>query len=325
MALRKVILKWIGKLDTLEVEPFLALGNRKQVFTKGRVISAYKQSRPIAKNNWLKNILATIRRYSVVGIPKVKVTIVVGEMEYHVESDQDGVFEHTFDDLNPEIEFIYFKIEPGSGAVVTKKRRLKIDRFQSQIGVISDIDDTVVISHATEIGKKFWLSISKNAYTRRPLPGVSEFYKKLTNEGEFPIFYVSSSDWSLFDLIRDFLSYRQIPLGPILLKDKHINLKNIWTSGGGSHTHKKEKIQLVLDMYPAMAVHLIGDSGQQDPEIYEEIVQLYPGRIRSVFIRIVNPTKEEEGRRERLEKIPNFHFVKTTEEAMEVVCQLKDG
>lgn len=318
MAIRKRILKWIGKLDVIQVEPFLAFGNGKEIFTKGRVISAYKQSRPSAKNNWLKNILASIRRYSVLGIPEVTVKISVGEVEYLVVSNQDGVFEIMIKDLNPEIDHIYFRILGEDELSQIGKRKLKIDRIDSPIGIISDIDDTVLISHSTKIGKKFWLSISKNAYTRRPLPGVSDFYEKLTKEGEYPIFYVSSSDWSLFDLIKDFLSYRKIPWGPILLKDKQINLKNIWKSGGGSHEHKKEKIILLMQMFPTMAFYLIGDSGQHDPEIYEEILKEFPGRVKIIFIRIVNPSHQEKDRRARFEKIPNFHFVKNTEEAMEV-------
>lgn len=322
MAITKIVSKWIGKLDSIEVEPFLAFGNGTEIFVKGRVISAYKQSRPLAKNNWAKNILATIRRYSVVGIPNMKVKISIGSVEFVVESNQDGVFEKSFGDQNPEIEYVHFRISEESDEFEIKNQKLKIDRIHSPIGVISDIDDTVLISHATKIGKKFWLSISKNAYTRRPLPGVSEFYKKLTKNGAYPIFYVSSSDWSLHDLIKDFLAYRNIPIGPILLKDNHINLKNIWKSGGGSHDHKMEKIRMVLNMFPSMVFHLIGDSGQHDPEIYEEVVQEFPGRIKTIFIRIVNPSNEETDRRDRLKKIPNFHFVKNTEEAMGVLAQI---
>lgn len=318
MAIKKTISKWIGKLDVIQVEPFLAFGNGKEIFTKGRVISAYKQSRPTEKNNWLRNIFATVRRYSVVGIPGVTVKISVGEVDYLVVSDQDGVFEIKFEDQNPEIGHIFFKISGEDELSQIGKRKLKIDRFDASVGIISDIDDTVLISHSTKIGKKFWLSISKNAYTRRPLPGVSEFYNKLNKDGQYPIFYVSSSDWSLFDLIKDFLIYREIPLGPILLKDNQVNLKNIWKSGGGSHEHKKEKITLLMQMFPNMAFYLIGDSGQHDPEIYEEIVQEFPDRVKIIFIRIVNPSDQEKDQRHRLEKIQNFHFVKNTKEALEV-------
>jgi phosphatidate phosphatase APP1 len=316
MALKRTLLKWIGKLDVIQVEPFLAFGNGEVIFTKGRVISAYKQSRPSSKNNSLKNILATIRRYAVKGIPGSKVKISIGKSEFLVETDQDGVFELTFKDIDTAIEHVLFQISDEEGVSHIRNKKLKIDRYDSSVGIISDVDDTILISHATQIGKKFWLSISKNAYTRRPFPGVSEFYKKLTSAGEFPIFYVSSSDWSLHDLIQDFLSFRHIPLGPILLKDKHINLSNILKSGGGSHQHKKEKISLLMEMFPTMAFYLIGDSGQHDPEIYEQIVREYPDRVKAVFIRNVKPSHRSEDRRVRLEKIHNFHFVRNTEEAM---------
>jgi phosphatidate phosphatase APP1 len=32
---------------------------------------------------------------------------------------------------------------------------------------------------------------------------------------------------------------------------------------------------------------LIGDSGQEDPEIYHQVVQEYPGRVQAVYIRDV--------------------------------------
>jgi phosphatidate phosphatase APP1 len=34
---------------------------------------------------------------------------------------------------------------------------------------------------------------------------------------------------------------------------------------------------------------LIGDSGEQDPEIYSKVVERYPNRVRVIYIRNVNP------------------------------------
>src|SRR5690606_10755403 len=95
-------------------------------------------------------------------------------------------------------------------------------------------------------------------------------------------------------------------------------------SGGGSHDHKQHKIRLLMNMFPEMEFYLFGDSGQQDPEIYEEMVQEFPGRIKSVFIRIVDPSKEEEDRKKQLEKIPNFHFIKNTKGDIEVAFRVVD-
>lgn len=314
----------ISKQDKVRVEPFLAFGNDKEVFFKGRVIKAYTQRRPSSKNNWLENIMSSIKRYSGSSVPNAKVEIIFQEKSYSVSTDEDGVFELHILDSQPSLqsdEIVTFKVlEPTIRETPIAHREVR--RYAGQTGIISDIDDTIIISHSTEIGKKFWLSISKNAYTRRPLPGVSGFYKKLTENGKLPIFYVSSSDWSLFDLINDFLRFRDLPEGPILLKDKHINLRNVWKSGQGDHTHKLDKIALIMEMFPEMQFYLIGDSGQHDPELYAEIIQKYPERIKDVYIRLVGELGEE--RRAKIESLADFehfHFIKTSEEAIKIAEQ----
>lgn len=311
----------IVKQDKIIVEPFLAFGNDEEVFLKGRVIRAYREKRPSSRNNWVKNIFASIRRYSGSAVPSAKVEITYREKSYVILTDENGVFELQIGDSRPKAEFneiVNFQVlEPANRK--SQIAHLEVIRYSGTVGVISDIDDTIIISHSTDIGKKFWLSVSKNAFTRRPLPGVSEFYKKLTDSGLTPIFYVSSSDWSLFDLIKDFLRYRHIPKGPILLKDKHINLRNVWKSGGGDHQHKFDKIELIFNMYPQMSFYLIGDSGQQDPEIYAEVFSNHPGRVKGVFIRLVGKLDEErEKKLSSLINMDHFHFVETSDEAIAI-------
>ncbi|MFC5625290.1 phosphatase domain-containing protein [Algoriphagus winogradskyi] len=310
------------KRDKIIVEPFLAFGNEDEVFFKGRVIKAYTEKRPSSRNNWFSNIISAVKRYSGSSVSLAKVEITFQGKSFIVSTDEDGVFELQIGDSKPSTEIneyvTYQVLEP-----VTKKSsvvHMEVVRYSGNLGVISDIDDTIIISHSTDLGKKFWLSISKNAYTRRPLPGVSEFYKKITEDMEIPIFYVSSSDWSLYDMIRDFLKYRHIPNGPILLKDKHINLKNIWKSGGGDHSHKLKKIELLMEMYPEMQFYLIGDSGQHDPEIYAEVIKNYPGRIKDVFIRIVGKLDENrENELKNLAGFDHFHFISSSKEAIQIV------
>ncbi len=312
----------INKQDKIKVEPFLAFGNDRDVFFKGRVIKAYTQKRPSSRNNWFSNIISAAKRYSGSSVPLAKVGITFQEKSYTVCTDENGVFELQIGDSRPSTEqnelATFQVVEP-----VTRKSliaHMEVTRYSGSMGVISDIDDTIIISHSTDIGKKFWLSISKNAYTRRPLPGVSEFYKKITDDKSLPIFYVSSSDWSLFDLIKDFLRYRHIPEGPILLKDKHINLRNIWKSGGGDHSHKLQKIELLMEMFPKMQFHLIGDSGQHDPEIYAQVIQDYPGRVKNVFVRIVGKLDaSRESDLKSLHGFEHFHFFESSEEAIEIV------
>jgi len=319
--------KSIGRLDTLKIEPLYAFGNEKKVLFKGRVVESYRQSKPSPRKNYLQNLLAAIRRYAGSSVPDVKVEVSYHQQKKILESDPEGIisciFKHT-DESIPENDFIISRLIPEEGIRPERDQvKSRVIRYHSQhpTGIISDIDDTVLISHATRIGKKIWLSISKNAYTRRPFPGVSKFYKALSENDQNPFFYVSSSDWNLFDLIRDFLNYREIPNGPILLKDLHVNLRNIWKSGGGSHQHKLEKIRMLLELYPGMMFVLIGDSGQHDPELYAEIIESHPGRIKAVYIREIKIIKDQ--RRKLLEArmkdpaAPDITFVQNTEQAMQ--------
>jgi phosphatidate phosphatase APP1 len=240
--------------------------------------------------------LGTIRRYAGSSVPGAAVRLDIGGQNKLLTADDEGVFEILLDligDRPKSVNEVRLSLLPEEGIKPEKKFiNQKVLRFPKRLprAVISDIDDTIIVSKATNIQEKFWLSISKNAYTRRPFPGVSDFYRILSANGAYPVFYVSSSDWNLFDLIKDFINYREIPEGPIFLKDQHLDLKNIWKSGGGSHEHKLEKISFLMNFFPKLNFVLIGDSGQHDPEIYGEIIDKFKNRIEAVFIRQVGKT-----------------------------------
>jgi phosphatidate phosphatase APP1 len=165
----------------------------------------------------------------------------------------------------------------------------------AQFGVISDIDDTILQSSATDLFRMARLTFFNNAYTRTPFPKVSAFYRALERgaggAGPNPIFYVSSSAWNLYDLLDDFLRVHDIPEGPILLRDLGLDSEKLIASG---HDHKLEKIDEILSFYPRLAFLLIGDSGQRDPWIYREAVRRHPGRILAVYIRDVSSRRRDE-------------------------------
>jgi len=311
----------IGKLDIVQIEPLFAFGNEERVYIKARVVEAYKQSVPSEKKTYLRNMLAAIRRYSGSSVPEVTIKVTLGDERQELVSDGEGIVDGVF---NKPKQGLKERVEFGFGAndeLQHSKERVTfpVTRYPSDhpIGVISDIDDTILVSKATQLGEKLWLSISKNAYTRRPFPGISKFYKGLTNGGENPVFYVSSSDWNLNELIKDFLRFRKIPKGPLLLQDLHISLKNIWKSGGGSHAHKGEKILFLFKLYPKMKFILVGDSGQHDPELYAEAIEDFPDRVLAVYIRIIKGMDED--RKKLLDRFQDqvlVAYVKNTDEAI---------
>ncbi|GAA4017782.1 App1 family protein [Deinococcus rubellus] len=162
---------------------------------------------------------------------------------------------------------------------------------QPRFGIISDLDDTVLKSDVTSLPQMLGTVLTGNARTRLPFPGVSALYRALVREkvGANPIFYVSSSPWNFYDLLWTFLKYRRLPLGPIFLRDWGAELFS-----GGSH-HKHTIIERLMRTYPALPFVLIGDSGEQDPEIYAEVVRRNPGRVLAVYIRKVTGAARDEG------------------------------
>jgi phosphatidate phosphatase APP1 len=153
------------------------------------------------------------------------------------------------------------------------------------------MDDTVLQSSVTNFIRAARLTLLENARTRLPFPGVAGFYRALaagsTGTAGNPIFYVSSSPWNFYDVIADFLEVQQIPAGPLLLRNWDIGPSLLQNA-----PHKSEYIAEILATYPALPFILVGDSTQEDPEIYADIVAANAPRILAVYIRNVKPHPE---------------------------------
>jgi phosphatidate phosphatase APP1 len=179
----------------------------------------------------------------------------------------------------------------ASGAApVTATARVLVPPPTASLGLISDLDDTVLWSDVRHRLRMLALLLRSNAYTRKPFEGVSALYRALHRgaagaEGN-PVFYVSSSPWNLYTPLRDFLRLQGLPEGPLLLKDFGDHLL---FQPPDHAAHKLRHIAQLLATYPALPFLLLGDSGEQDPEIYGRVVREHPGRVSAIYIRSVDP------------------------------------
>lgn len=151
------------------------------------------------------------------------------------------------------------------------------------ISLISDIDDTVKVSYVTDKKKL----MDQTFYQEfQAVEGMADLYQKM-DEVNIPLHFVSSSPWHLYKPLDDFFEANQFPkftasLKTIRLKDSSI--LNLFRSGEKT---KPKQIQPILDQYPHRRFILIGDSGEQDPEVYEKILLNHPERIIAIYIRSV--------------------------------------
>ncbi len=287
----------------LEIMGYRGFGNIEQVQIMGRLVEHKSLTESHAEDSWWKNARAMFRRFTRAQVPDATLEIDFDGNQQTTTTDQAGYFRCTLptpseistDQLWHSVQVRVLPGDSEATAATTNTLPLLIPRTDSQFGVISDIDDTIMHSHATDLLRLAWLTFTHNAWTRVPFEGVGAFYRALQRghceTRQNPVFYVSSSAWNLFDMLAEFMEIHQLPKGPILLRDLGGNKQNFIRSG---HEHKLEKIERIFASCPELPFILIGDSGQQDPYLYRRVVRDFPGRVLAVYIRDVVDKKRED-------------------------------
>jgi phosphatidate phosphatase APP1 len=261
--------------------PYLGYGTTHRFTVCGRVLKD-ERWRPAADTDsrW-RNLVRFWKHLESDEVPGARLRGRFGNVAAEAVSDGEGYFRLDMD--VPSVQAGKWHavaidlLQPrGVGAVAN----VLVPSAQARFGVISDIDDTIVASHVTRKVRMVLTAALNNARTRKPFAGVSAFYRALHAGGLNPFFYVSKSPWNLYPPLLEYLRVQGLPLGPILLRDFGLR---------SNRRHKTETIAGILSAYPGLRFVLVGDSGEQDPEIYGEIAGRFPGRILATYIRAVKP------------------------------------
>jgi phosphatidate phosphatase APP1 len=157
--------------------------------------------------------------------------------------------------------------------------------------VISDIDDTILVTEVTNKLKMAYNSLLKSAGKRMAVANTPEFYQQLAighlSAGKPHFIYLSSSPAFLSRYLKAFLMRNSFPQGTVILKK---------SLGSGAHeSHKSGWLKKIVARYPDAPLLLIGDSGEQDPFIYQSFVETNesPGKVKGIIIHEVTgrPTR----------------------------------
>lgn len=182
---------------------------------------------------------------------------------------------------------------------------------EHETGVISDIDDTLLVSHSTRLIRKMALILFRNAHSRKTIPFVKNWhsYIRELNDEAHPrdFYYVSNSEWNLYDFLIDFFSINELPKGVFLLQQLKKGIMDLISTGKTSHSHKTSSIEFLLRFYPNKKFILIGDNGQKDMEVYLDIVSKYHERIKGVMIRKLSYIKNEKKIRKFEEHVRQYN------------------
>lgn len=286
----------------LQIVTYRSYGTRNRLFVKGRVLRDKGILPPTDRDSILRNLLNMYKRFQSDEVPYARLSTILQGETHFATTDEEGYFIFRFstenalalEDMWHELEIELIDAPYSFTGRISTKAQILVPPVDAEYGIISDIDDTVVKTSATSLLKMSQNTFFHNAHTRLPFAGVTEFYKSLqlgrNGKRNNPFFYVSSSPWNLYDLLIDFLDLNDIPEGPLLLRDFGLNPDKEHTGHMG---HKFGTIKDILLTYPHLSFVLIGDSGQDDPKIYREIVSSFPGRILAVYIRDVQLADRE--------------------------------
>jgi phosphatidate phosphatase APP1 len=280
----------------LDRDPYCIIGYRSygtadRALVLGRVLEDEGNLTPDKGHSPVRNLIASIKRLESDPLAYAEVLARMGNDAQRIVADDEG-FLRAWLPLRRPVEPGWHRADlaPAQDAPVAARpgrAEVLVPAPDARFGVISDLDDTVLQSEVTRLVRAVRLVLLENARTRLPFPGVAALYRALHSglDGRpaNPIFYVSKSPWNLYEVVAEFLALQGLPDGPLLLRDLDL--------GFGSRTkaeHKAATIAEVLATYPSLPFVLIGDSGQQDPEIYHALLRDHPGRIPAIYIRSVD-------------------------------------
>ena len=136
---------------------------------------------------------------------------------------------------------------------------------------------------------------TKNPRSRKAFDNVVKFYQLLslahtTPDLLNPFFYVSSSEWNLYDDLNEFFKHNDLPKGAFLLNSIK-KWYQLFSTGNTKHQGKFIRVVRILEAFPKQQFILLGDNSQRDPEIYSMIANKYSNKIIAIYIRNVRPDK----------------------------------
>lgn len=300
---RRQVKRQLGVLAPLSVQLYRGYGHEDCITIQGRVLERTSVASGGVRSRWWHNLRQAVGQLESDEVPDVELSITAAGHTTNVRSDSDGYFRAqlslTGDTTRPmsdaaaqarhgpwlevcaQVTRAPYPVE----SLPEARSACLIPMPSARFGVISDIDDTVLQTHVRRKLRMIYLTLLRNAATRRSFSETAALYRGMERAGgQAPFFYISHSMWNLYPMLEEFIDRQGLPRGPLLLRDLG------WFHGRERPRHKLAAIQQVMEAYPTLPFVLSGDNGESDPETYGRVARAYPGRVRTILIRDVTTT-----------------------------------
>lgn len=271
---------------------------------KGRAARERKYTK-----NGFQNFRRLIQLFFIKPVPAATVTLVWQDMVIETTTEKDGFFK--FEWRSPEhLEAGWheglIQLKAADGSIIEEEAARVFVPHITQYAFVSDIDDTVMVSHSATKFRRLKVLLTRHPQNRRIFEGARELYEKLATsytEKDVlnPFFYVSSSEWNLYFDLHTFFNYNKLPDGIFLLSQMK-RWFQLFKTGQTKHAGKLSRIFRVMEMFPKQQFILLGDNSQADPDIYAAIADKVPDRVFAIYIRNIRSSRQQYAK-DRLGKI----------------------
>ena len=283
----------------IDISIYRGYVNDEELIISGHVFKSWAPSQYSIQKRSYRHAFSILKMFTIKPLSDKKVTLNFQDLKVTSRTLDDGYFNFRvpFDKaLESGWHLCTVCCEHEKFNIISTGEILKPPK--SRLGIISDIDDTFLVSHSSNIFKKLYVMLTQNLDKRKIFDDVPEHYKALSTAGHNhknsfnSFFYVSSSEWNLYPFIISIVKKYELPKAVVLLKKIKSGLRDFLTTGGGSHDHKFEKIKEIISFYPELDYVLLGDDSQRDPYLYERICKIFPMNIEAVYIRQTGSTPD---------------------------------
>jgi phosphatidate phosphatase APP1 len=273
--------------DAVVVYPAFTAANSAVI--EGRVVERKKNGEPTSADGKLRNMRRAWELMINDERKHYPVVVRFVGREWRVTTDSEGYFRADVDGLDGLTAGWYVvtaQTESGLG-----ESHVLIVPQENTHGVISDVDDTILVTEVNSKRRMLTNTFLYNSIQRKTVPGIVGFYQSLASANPqaatAPIVFLSASPRQLHTSIEAYLAHNEFPRG--VLVTKRVTDDRTSEPISDQVRYKTAKIEAILATLPHVRFTLAGDDGEADPEIYADIQSRFPDRISSVWIRRVNP------------------------------------
>ncbi|GAA3209517.1 App1 family protein [Microbacterium terregens] len=226
------------------------------------------------------------RSFAAVPVGFAQVQITVADAVHEVVADRGGVIDTVIAArLEPGWQTLTMSVEGGEPV----ETRVFVVGAGVRLGVVSDVDDTVMVTALPRPLLAAWNSFVVNEHARQPVPGMAVLMERLVRDAPgTPVIYLSTGAWNVAPTLIRFLRRHLFPSGAVLLTDWGPTHDRWFRSG---KAHKLANLRRLAEEFPDMKWLLIGDDGQHDDEIYTTFAGESPGNVAAVAIRRLSPAE----------------------------------